>query len=95
MYSKTFGGGNSHPDCRLASMRPPVFRHGRHPLWRLLGLPVVQAAETEVPETDAAATTMDKLAEAKPTILISDADVRNYLANETGMDRLREMFSKR
>ena len=92
MYSKTFGGGNSRADCRLASMRPPVFRHGRHPLWRLLGLPVVHAADME---TDEAATTMDKLAEAKPTILISDADVRNYLANETGMDRLREMFSKR
>ena len=72
-------------------MRPPMTsRHGRHRLWTLLGLPVVQAEET-----DAAATTMDKLAEAKPTILISDSDVRNYLANETGMDRLREMFSKR
>lgn len=51
-------------------------------------MPVVHAAETDE------ATTMDKLAESRPTVVIGDADVRNYLAVETGRDRLNAMFSK-
>jgi len=91
IYSHFSAVGKNHMghNCRLASLRPPKFRLGQFPLWRLLGLPVVRAAET-----DEAATTMDKLAESKPNVGISDADVRSYLATETGRDRLNAMFSQ-
>lgn len=90
VHSNFSGLGNSHVcnGCRLASLRPPTSRHGQYPLWRFLRLPVVHAAETD------GATTMDKLAESRPTVVIGDADVRNYLAAETGRDRLNAMFSK-
>ena len=39
-------------------------------------------------------TSMDKLKEQKLNFIVTDAEIEEYLSQETGMDRLREMFAK-
>lgn len=52
---------------------------------------VVMAKETE---EDTKPSSLDKLADAKPQVTVTDQEVIDYIAKETGWDRLKTMYSK-
>ena len=44
--------------------------------------------------TNEPATTVDQLEAGRPTVVVTEEDVKAFIASETGQDRLQAMFSK-
>jgi len=79
--------------------------HGTNRLWlhspwkQLMGIaiPTVHASDSATddgPVVESPSTTVDSLAESRPKIVITESDILAVLEKETGLDRLRVMYSK-
>ena len=85
---KVFAAGSHHPSRRCDQL---VIRQKDNCFFRrFFGIPVVHASDALESKEE---TTMDKLSDGRPTVVVSDADILAYLAQETGKDRLRAMFT--
>ena len=54
----------------------------------------IQTLHAAEESEDKPKTSIEKLGQGRPAILISDEEIREYLSKESGKDRLKALFTK-
>ena len=72
----------------VTEQKRPLYKNVIH---MLSPIKTVYAAENE---EDKAKTSIEKLGQHQPVVLVSDEEVREYLSKESGKDRLWALFNK-
>jgi len=84
----------SHP-AHNAMTYPQVTKQNQ-PLYKdiLKMLSPIQTLHAAEESEDKPKTSIEKLGQGRPAILISDEEIREYLSKESGKDRLKALFTK-